>query len=413
MKLRFIKPLAVFLIFTLIFPTICYADVSETPSYVTEYYSEDQLENFELDDSVPTAATSESKLSLTAKSAILIERSTGKVLFENNADEKLPPASITKIMSLLLVVEAIDQGKIKLEDTVSCSDHASSMGGSQIWLKPGETMTVDELLKAAAVGSANDATCALGEFVAGSEEGFVEMMNNRAAELGMKNTKFQNCTGLDADDHYSSARDIVTMSRELIGHDIIKNYSTIWMDSLRNGQTQLVNTNKLVRFYEGTTGLKTGTTDGAGHCLSATATRNGLDLIAVVLGCPSGNERFSDAKKLLNYGFANWGYATAKVDEKELQPITVTKGIKPYVNISPKSTASFLVTKGTEKSLEIKLNLPESIEAPVTQGETIGKAVVSIGDKKLGEIDIVANENVDEMTFGAGLIRMLSALFVL
>ncbi|MBQ2135263.1 MAG: D-alanyl-D-alanine carboxypeptidase, partial [Clostridia bacterium] len=252
------------------------------------------------------------KLDIKAKSVILMEVNTGKILYEDNADEALPPASITKIMSLLLVMEAIDRGDFDLQTVISASEHACSMGGSQIWLEPGESMEVDSLLKAAVIASANDATVALGEAVAGSEEGFVALMNERAKELGMINTNFVNCTGLDAEGHLTSAHDVAIMSCELIKHDLIKDYSTVWMDTLRNGESELVNTNKLVRFYEGTTGLKTGTTSTAGYCLSATAQRNGMELAAVVMGGDTSNDRFGGAKKLLDYGFAN--YIFSKVD---------------------------------------------------------------------------------------------------
>ncbi|MBR6741803.1 MAG: D-alanyl-D-alanine carboxypeptidase, partial [Clostridia bacterium] len=256
--------------------------------------------------STSTKAEIGTKLDIKAKSAILLEPYTGKILYEQNSDEKLAPASITKIMPLLLVMEALKRGDISLETAVYASEHACSMGGSQIWLEPGEGMTVDELLKATVIASANDACVVLGELLAGSEEGFVALMNKRAKELGMNNTNFVNCTGLDADEHYTTAHDVAIMSAELIKHPLIKKYSTVWMDSLRNGESELVNTNKLVRFYKGTTGLKTGTTSKAGYCLSATAMRDGMELVAVVLSGESSDLRFSGAKKLLDYGFANY-----------------------------------------------------------------------------------------------------------
>jgi len=243
--------------------------------------------------------------SIPAKSAILMDQQSGRVLFEQNADEPVAPASITKIMTLLLVIEALEEGKISLEDKVVTSELAASMGGSQIWLEPGEEMTVDELLRAVAIASANDASVALAEHVAGSEPAFIERMNKRAAQLGMQNTRFLNCTGLDEEGHVTTARDVAIVSRELISHPMIIEYSTIWMDELRNGETQLVNTNKLVRFYPGATGLKTGTTSIAGSCLSATATRDGLSLVAVVMGAPNSDSRFAAARGLLDYGFAN------------------------------------------------------------------------------------------------------------
>ena len=259
---------------------------------------------------IAAAAKNDVSLEIGAKSYILIDGLTGSVIAEKDADNKLPLASITKVMSLLLVMESISRGKLDFNTEVTASEHASSMGGSQIWLEEGETMTVDELLKAAVVASANDAMTALAEAVSGSEESFVAEMNARASELGMKNSHFVNCSGLDAEGHYSSARDIAIMSAELMKHEEIKNYSTIWMDSLRDGKTELVNTNKLVRFYSGATGLKTGTTSSAGCCLAATAERDGLGLVAVVMGAKNSTERFNSARKLLDFGFANYKVVT-------------------------------------------------------------------------------------------------------
>ena len=276
-------------------------------------------------DSTSVNAAIGQTLDIKAKSVVLMEPNTGKVLYEANSDEKLPPASITKIMSLLLVMEAIDRGDITLETVVTASEHACSMGGSQIWLEPGETMTVNDLLKAAVIASANDACVALGETVAGSEEGFVALMNERANELGMTNTHFVNCTGLDAEGHLTTAYDVAVMSSALIKHDLIKDYSTVWMDTLRDGKSELVNTNKLVRFYEGTTGLKTGTTSTAKYCLSATAERNGLELVAVVMAGESSNDRFGGAKKLLDYGFANYNYSSIDAGLEENTELEVIK----------------------------------------------------------------------------------------
>ena len=255
---------------------------------------------------------------VSAPYAILVEPTTGTVIFEKNADERVAPASVTKIMSLLLIMEALERGEIQLDDQVACSEHASSMGGSQIWLEVGEVMSVDDLLKAVAVGSANDATVALAEFLAGSEDAFVRMMNERAAELGMTNTNYMNASGLDEDDHYTSARDTTIVAAELIKHPLIINYSTIWMDTLRDGETELVNTNRLVRFYQGITGLKTGTTDHAGCCLTATAERDGLALIASVFGSTTSSERFSAARTLLDFGYANYVILTPKTPSEEI-----------------------------------------------------------------------------------------------
>lgn len=387
------------------------ADVQEEQAkIVTEYMSPDLMSDLKEDEAVPTANTG--SIELNAKSAILIEQNSGTVLFEKSADTQMPPASITKIMTLLLVMEAIEEGKFDYDTPITCSEHSSSMGGSQIWLEVGETMTADELLRAAAIGSANDATCALGEQVAGSEEGFVDMMNTRAAELGMTNTHFENCTGLDAQGHLTTARDIAAMSRELLKHNDITKYTTVWMDSLRDGKTELVNTNKLVRFYEGATGLKTGTTNGAGSCLSASATRDGLSLIAVVLGCDNSNNRFADAKKLLNYGFANYGNATVTIDRDELPDIPVTKGTDTSVTLTADDSISFLVSKGKEGDIQKSFDLPETLEAPVRAGDTVSTITFTLDGKTLGQLPIVTSNGVDRMTYMTGIGRILSALFL-
>lgn len=338
-------------------------------------------------------------LEIKAKSAILMEVNTGKILYEMNADEVLPPASITKIMSLLLVMEAIDRGDMSVEDVITASEHACSMGGSQIWLEPGESMTVDELLKAAVIASANDATVALGEQIAGSEEGFVAMMNARAAELGMTNTKFMNATGLDAEGHTSSAHDVAIMSCELIRHDLIKNYSTVWMDTLRDGESELVNTNKLVRFYEGTTGLKTGTTSGAGYCLSATAQRNGLELAAVIMSGDSSQDRFEGAKKLLDYGFANFSYSEIEPELENRLALKVKGGVKPQICVRAKEKFGALLKKSEVADVTQKTTLIDELSAPIKKGDTVGRIDFYSGDEQIGSVDIVANENVDKMTF--------------
>ncbi len=360
-------------------------------------------------DATVTDAAIGTQLDIKAKSAILMEVNTGKILYEMNADEKLPPASITKIMSLLLVMEAIDSGKMSLEDVVSASEHACSMGGSQIWLEPGEAMTVDDLLKAAVIASANDATVALGEQIAGSEEGFVAMMNARAEELGMTNTHFINATGLDAEGHISSAHDVAIMSSELIKHDLIKNYSTVWMDSLRDGESELVNTNKLVRFYEGTTGLKTGTTSGAGYCLSATAERNGLELVAVIMSGDTSNDRFNGAKKLLDYGFANYEYASIepKLDMSEL---AVENGVAQKVKIIAPHSFGALLKKSEAAAVTQQLNLKENIIAPVKKDEVIGTVDFYLNDEMIGQVNVTAAENVDKMSFLTAFLWILDGL---
>ena len=342
-------------------------------------------------------------ISISAKSAILVECSTGRVLFEYEADTPMPPASITKIMTLLLVMEAIESGKLTFETEVTASEHACSMGGSQIWLEPGEVFTVHELLKAAAIASANDACVALAEAVSGTEDAFVELMNSRAAELGMENTVFKNCTGLDAEGHVSTARDIAKMSVALLSHDKIKEYSTVWMDSLRNGETELTNTNRLVRFYKGCTGLKTGSTDEAGCCLAASAERGEMELISVTLGSPNTDERFAAGRKLLDYGFANFAVAKPEPPAEQLTDIPVTHGTADSVTPVFDTPQTFLLPKGQETQIEQTVELPESLEAPVEKGQVIGKVTVSLNGGEIGEYNILAGEGAEKMSFLAAL----------
>ncbi|SDM89632.1 D-alanyl-D-alanine carboxypeptidase family protein [Acetanaerobacterium elongatum] len=338
-----------------------------------------------------------------APSAILIDGISGEVLFEKNADEQMPPASVTKIMTLLLTMEAIDAGKMKLEDMVSVSEHASSMGGSQIWLEVGEQMSVNDLLKATAISSANDASVALGENISGSEDTFVALMNQRAKELGMNNTVFKNASGLDEDGHVTTARDIAIMSKELLSHPLIKQYSTVWMDTLRGGETSLVNTNKLVRFYEGTTGLKTGTTDSAGYCLSASAERNGLSLISVVMGAKTSEERFASARTLLDYGFANWQVYTPKPLEKPVEPVKVVNGTESTVAVESHPMAAVVIKKGQEQDIEYKVEVVKDVQAPVALGQTLGRVVLYIGDKEIGSYPLTAVKYVGKLTFWVAL----------
>ena len=356
---------------------------------------------------IKKAADIDQSLTITAKSAILTERSTGTVLFEHDADKQMPPASITKVMTLLLVFEAMDAGKFTMETEIVASEHACSMGGSQIWLEPGEAFTVNELLKAAAISSANDACVALGEAVSGSEETFVELMNERAAELGMKNTVFKNCTGLDAEGHLSTARDIAIMSAELLRHPEIKNYSTVWMDSLRGGKTELTNTNRLVRFYKGCTGLKTGSTDGAGCCLSASAERDGMELISVTLGSPNTDERFAAGRKLLDYGFANFALVKMTPLEEYLAPIPVAHGTAETVRPICEEPAAFLLKKGQEAGVEQSVYLPEKLEAPVKAGDVLGRVTVTLSGGEIGGYDIVAAEDVPRMGLFEALKKLL------
>lgn len=350
-----------------------------------------------------------SALQIGGKSALLMDLSSGTVLYEKNAHEKLPIASVTKIMTMLLVMEAIEDEAIDYDDPVTCSSVAASMGGSQIWLEPGEVMTVHELLKAAAVVSANDACAALAEHVAGSVEGFVERMNIRAAELGMNDTHFLDCSGLN-DEAYSCAYDVALMSKELMKHSAIKQYTTIWMDTLRDGQSQLVNTNKLIRFYDGATGLKTGTTSTAGHNLSATAERNGLGLVAVILGCETTDERFGGARKLLDHGFANYSLYTPSIDDTELSPVTVLRGVCEEVATVADELTPFLVQKGTEKQITRTIELAQDVEAPVEPGQVVGEITLSLNDETLAVYPIRVAAGVARLDFGASFSRLLTAL---
>lgn len=352
------------------------------------------------------------KLEIKAKSSILMEPNTGRILYEDNADEKLPPASITKIMSLLLVMEALKRGDFTLDTKVTASEHACSMGGSQIWLEPGECMTVHELLKATVIASANDACVALGELISGSEEGFVALMNERAKELGMNNTTFKNCTGLDMEGHLTSAHDVAIMSCELIKHELIKDYSTVWMDSLRDGKSELVNTNKLVRFYKGTTGLKTGTTSIAKYCLSASAQRDGLSLVAVVLAGETSNDRFEGAKKLLDYGFANYSFSEIKADLKEKE-VSLKGGTEKTVSVKADDTVNVLLPKTEKSGIKKETEWKENISAPIEKGDILGYVNIYNGKEQIGRIPILAQNKVKKMNFGISFYRILKGLFKL
>ena len=362
-----------------------------------------------LSESTETAAVG-TALEIKAKSAVLLEPNTGKILYEQNADEQLPPASITKIMSLLLVMEALDRGDFGLETVVSASEHACSMGGSQIWLEPGEGMTVHELLKATVIASANDACVALGELVAGSEEGFVELMNRRAKELGMNSTTFKNCTGLDAEGHITTANDVAIMSGELIKHDLIKDYSTVWMDTLRDGKSELVNTNKLVRFYKGTTGLKTGTTSIAKYCLSATAERDGLSLVAVIMAGETSTDRFEGAKKLLDFGFANFSFQEIGADLADTE-IPLLKGEKKTLKVEAEEQLSLLAEKTAKSDIKRETVWNKNITAPIKKGQTVGYVNIYNGDENIGKIPIKATENIMKRNFPLSFGKILKGLF--
>jgi len=356
--------------------------------------------------------STESPFALTAKSAVLMEKSTGKILVEKNPDEKLPPASVTKIMSLILVMRALESGKIKLDDIVSVSEYAASMGGSQVYLEPGEQISVDDLIKAVTVASGNDATVALAEHISGSAEVFVKQMNETAKELGMNNTNFVNCTGLHDDNHYTTARDIAIMSRELLKHEDIKKYTLIWMDSLRNGEFGLSNTNKMVKTYKGITGLKTGSTEAAKFCISATAMRDNMELIAVVLGAPTSKERFEDAAKLLDYGFATYALITKKPDD--LTPLRVLKGKNETVDIKPVNESfSLLVSKGSNNEIETRVEVKENVVAPVEENQKVGEIKYIYDGKEVGKTDIVTSESVAKESFFDVYTRTLGFLLMM
>lgn len=344
-------------------------------------------------------------------SFVLMEKETGQILCEQNCHDKLEPASVTKVMTMLLVAEAVDDGRLALTDPVSVSAHAASMGGSQIFLEEGEQMSVEDMLKSVAVASGNDAAVALAEHLSGSEEAFVERMNRRAAELGMADTHFLNCTGLPAPGHLTSAYDIALMSRELLKHSFIRAYTTIWMDTVRDGQFQLANTNKLIRFYEGATGLKTGFTDSALYCLSATAERGGMELIAVILKAPTSPKRFEGAKALLNYGFANYTLADA-CPPQALPPVDVLLGEKECVQPVLERSSRVLINKADVNALTSALELASNVEAPVEAGQKLGEMVVSVNGQEIDRIPIVASEAVEKLSIFGIFSNFLRGLFL-
>lgn len=352
--------------------------------------------------SVAVFAEGNTDLGLNAKSAILMEEATGNILYESNPDERLPIASVTKVMTMLLIMEAVDSGKISLDDMVTVSENAMSYGGSTMFLETGEQLTVNDMLKGIAVASANDGCVAMAEHLAGSESAFVDMMNEKAKKLGMENTHFMNTNGLDEDDHYSSARDVAIMSRELMKHETIFNYTSIWMDTLRGGKFQLANTNKLIRFYDGANGLKTGSTSKALCCLSAAAKRNDMQLIAVVLGAPTSAERFASAKSLLDYGFANYAVNTQITAGDEVQKIAVEKGVDKEVGVVASDSCSTLVKKGQEDNITKEIKIDETITAPIEAGQKIGTMTISRDGEVIADIDLNASSAVEKK--GIGLI---------
>ncbi len=356
---------------------------------------------------------SAAELGVEAKSAVLMEAATGTVLYESNAHEPLAPASVTKVMTMLLIMEAIDDGRIGWDDTVTASEAAAAKGGSQVFLKAGETMSVTDMVKSIAVSSANDCACAMAEHIAGSEPAFVEMMNRRAQELGMKDTHFVNCTGLDdgqdAASHKTSAYDIALMSRELlVNHPDIKKFTTIWMDTIRNGTFGLSNTNKLVRFYPGTTGLKTGFTSGAGYCLSASAQKDGMELIAVVMGCESSAVRNAACKTMLDQGFAGYALITPKPEGEICVPVTL--GVQDSVTGVLSTDGVMLVDKGQKNLITFQQELDESVEAPVSKGQRIGTLRIMAQGQVLSEIPLVAAQEVPRLTWGQVFLELLRKL---
>ena len=380
---KFKKAFSAILIFSLMFSDLCFADFAK------------QVD------------TDVSAKLISAKSGILVEATTGEVLYELNPDEKLQIASVTKTMTMLLIMEAIDNGKIQLSDMVTTSEHAASMGGSQVFLEVGEQMTVDDMLKAIAVASGNDAAVAMAEFISGSESAFVEQMNKRAYELGCENTHFINCNGLDETaDHYSSARDIAKISAELLKHPKILDYTTIWMDSLRNGSFGLSNTNKLIRFYKGANGLKTGSTSTAKYCISATAERDGMQLISVIICAPSTAERFSSASSLLDYGFANYEVAGNEADSMSVPYANIVGGeyeqIKPIV-----SGNGFIVKKGNKDKVKPEFVLYQDIKAPIEKGQKLGEVLYKIDNAEVTRRDLIAENSIEKMSIGKMFVKCL------
>ena len=358
----------------------------------------------------PIRASAAVELNVAGKSALLMDVETGTVIYESNAHQALAPASVTKVMTMLLIMEAIDSGRIGWDDSVTASEAAAAKGGSQVYLKVGEVMSVSDMVKSIAVSSANDCACAMAEHIAGSESAFVDMMNSRAQELGMADTHFVNCTGLDdeasAAEHLTSAHDIAVMSRQLLKyHPDIKKFTTIWMDTVRNGAFGLSNTNKLVRFYSGATGLKTGFTAKAGYCLSASAARDGMELIAVVMGCETSQDRFSSCKSMLDYGFANYALVAPELSGDTAVPVRL--GTADVVNAVPSQEAALLIDKAQRGSVTTQVELDEEVTAPVSKGQRLGTLTVKAGEQVLEQIPLVAEEAVERLTWGDLFARVL------
>ena len=376
--------------------TYSYADFSgyiwSSPATQTMAVSSNITEEYINDTSNP--------LNLDCGSAILIEQNTGKVLYSYNVHEKLRPASVTKVMSILLIMEAIENGKINYDTKIPCSENAASMGGSQIWLDTTETLSVEEMLKAICVVSANDCVMAMAEYLGGTEEGFVKMMNEKASQLGMNDTTFKNCHGIDEDGHETSSYDIALMSKELLNkYPEITKYTTIWSDSLRDGKSELINTNKLVHNYQGCTGLKTGSTSQALFNLSASATRENLSLIAVVMKAPTSVKRFKNASSLLDFGFANFEYKKMISKDDVVKSIKVEKGVVSEVKVIAKQDSGTIITKGNDFNIEQNIEMPEILQAPIKQGDTIGKITYTLNGETVGECDLAAKEDVSKINF--------------
>ena len=392
------KIISIFMIEILIifYSTFCYANDSiytwSSPATQTMAVSNNITEEYTNDTSNP--------LNLDCESAILIEQNTGEILYSYNVHEKLRPASVTKIMSILLIMEAIKSGKINYDTKIPCSENAASMGGSQIWLDTTETLTVEEMLKAICVVSANDCVTAMAEYLGGTEEGFVKMMNEKAKELGMKDTEFKNCHGIDEDGHMTSSYDISLMSKELLTkYPEITKYTTIWNDSLRNGKSELVNTNKLVRNYNGCTGLKTGSTSQALFNLSASATRDGMSLIAVVMKAPTSAKRFKNASSLLDFGFANFEYKNLISKDDIIKNVKIEKGVISETNVIAEKDCGTLIKKGNDFNIEQNIEMPDVIQSPVKKGDIVGKVIYRLNEKNIGECNIIVLQDIDKIGF--------------
>lgn len=350
--------------------------------------------------SFPICANAAENKKLNVKSSVLMSLDTGDVIKQNNAYEHLSPASVTKLMSILLILEAIDSGKIKLTDEVAATENAVSKGGSQIWLEVGEKMTVNDLFKAVVIASANDACTLLGEYVAGSDSAFVDMMNKRVETLGLKNSHFENCTGLDDEitNHYSCAYDLAVIAKEVMKHKLILKYSTVWLDSLRNGKTELNNTNKMINKYNGMTGLKTGTTSNAGFCLCATATRDGISFVSVVLGAQTSDERFALTQELLDYGFANYKLDNIKIDNSKLKTVKVKNGVDKSITPKCELNKKLLLPKNSDK-ITYEYSFLDEVKAPVKKGDKLGVITVYSGNKKISSIELKSDKNIKSVTF--------------